>query len=186
MPTAIALIRGINVGGKRKLPMSTLRTLCESLGLRDVRTHIQSGNAVFQCPQRTLPRLASRLEDAIEAAVGFRPAVIVREPADLRRVLDNHPFRDQPDLDPAHLLVMFLAADPPATAAAALRAVKVQSERLALAGREAFLYFPDGIGKSKLSMAAVEKALGTPGTCRNWNTVNALIEMAAEGPERRG
>ncbi|CAG0978557.1 hypothetical protein PHYC_01638 [Phycisphaerales bacterium] len=182
MPIAIALIRGINVGGKHKLPMDLLRSLCEDLGLRDVRTLIQSGNVVFRCRDGAAPGAASNLEAAIENRCGFRPSVVVRDHDELRRVLKASPFEDHEALDPSRLLVMFLADDPQRGARKALAAFGPTPERIALRGREAFLYFPNGIARSKLSMSAVEKALGVPATCRNWNTLKRLEALASERP----
>src|SRR4051812_11702670 len=92
MPTAIPLIRGINVGSTRSLPMQLLRHLCEQVGMHEPRTLIQSGNVVFQAPVRGLTRLAGQLELAIESSCGFRPAVILRTPGELAAAIDANPF----------------------------------------------------------------------------------------------
>lgn len=179
MSTAIALIRGINVGGRNPLPMELLRALCDDAGFRGARTYIQSGNVVFRAGKRELSRADVLLEDAIEGARGFRPRVIVRTLDEWIRAIEAGPFAGRDGVEPGKLLVMFLDSDPPASAKNALAGVKREGEEIALIGREVHLYFPDGVGRSKLSMAAVEKAAGASGTARNWNTVNKLREMAS-------
>lgn len=179
MAVGIALIRGINVGGKNLLPMAVLRALCEKAGFADVRTHIQSGNVVFRAGAGAMKKAARMIEDAIEAKCKFRPSVSVRTVEELRVIAAKKPFGGGA-LDPDKLLVMFLVGDPPAGAAAAIRAIKADPERLALDGRELFMYFPVGVGASKLPMAKCERAVGVPGTCRNWNTVHKVLAMAEE------
>lgn len=179
MPTAIALIRGINVGGMNILPMVSLRILCERIGLEDVQTYIQSGNVVFRAGAAEVAAAAERLERVIEADRGFRPSVVVRTRGQWQAAMKASPFAARPRIETNKLLVMFLSAKPGAAAAKALAGVKRVNEELALAGRELHMHFPDGVGRSKLSMAAVEKALGVVGTARNWNTVVKLREIAA-------
>lgn len=178
MPTAIALVRGINVGGKHALPMPALRALCEGLGWQDVATLIQSGNIVFRAPQRALAPAAANLESAIDKSHGFRPGVVVRSLAELRAALAASPFASIRALNPSHLLVMFLAAEPDAAARRALAALTPDPERLALVGREIHLAYPNGIGASKFPFTLVEKTVKVPGTCRNWNTLTKLLAMA--------
>ncbi len=178
MPIAIALIRGINVGGKHTLPMGTLRSLCEGLGWRDVATYIQSGNVVFGAAARDLVRAGAKLEAAIENECGFRPGVVVRPLAELRGAMAANPFVKEARLEPGKLLVIFLAGTPGTGAGKAVAALKPDPERVALVGREVFLYYPDGIGASKFQFGAVEKAVGIAGTCRNWNTVTKMLAMA--------
>ncbi len=180
MRVGVALIRGINVTGRNMLPMESLRALCEGIGLRDARTYIQSGNVVFRCDGAELNGCAERIEEAIERAWGFRPRVMVRTAAELRRVLAAGVFADLARLDASRVLVMFLGAAPGAGARKAFAALNGGAERFVLRGREAHLYYPDGAGRAEVPMAAVEKALGTPGTCRNWNTVTTLARMAME------
>lgn len=182
MPTAIALIRGINVGGKNSLPMEQLRELCEGAGLKDARTYIQSGNVVFRANAREIAAAAGKLEDAIEADRGFRPSVVVRSRDEWAATIEANPFASRAKSDPSKLLIMFLREKPAAGAAKAIDAVKRGDEQLRLIGRELFIDFPIGIGKSKLAIAAVEKALGVPATGRNWNTTVKLLTMADELP----
>src|SRR5512145_117623 len=101
MTTVVSLLRGVNVGGHHKLPMDKLRALHESLGHRDVRTYIQSGNVVLRTSARSLPRLATEIGDAIERTFGFRCDVVLRTAADMRAVVERSPFAGRPGLDPA-------------------------------------------------------------------------------------
>lgn len=171
MPTAIALLRGINVGSTRSLPMELLRELCEGCGMRNPRTYIQSGNVVFEAAKKDMAKAAAALEDAIERDRGFRPSVIVRTLDELAAAIEANPFAARARDEPSKLLVMFLKSKATAGASAALDGVKRGPEQLRLVGRELYIDFPNGIGKSKLALPAAEKALGVPATGRNWNTV---------------
>lgn len=176
----IALIRGINVTGRNRLPMESLRAMCGKLGLCDVRTYIASGNVLFRCDAGEVALCSDRLEAAIEKRHKFRPRVIMRTLPEVRRVLASDVFPDIDSLDPSRVLVMFLGAAPGAAARKAVGALNGGSERFVVRGREAFLYYPQGAGRAETPMSAVEKALGMPGTCRNWNTVRTLVEMGEE------
>ncbi|HYE61686.1 MAG TPA: DUF1697 domain-containing protein [Phycisphaerales bacterium] len=179
MAIGVALIRGINVGSTRSLPMQVLRECCERVGMLDVRTYIQSGNVVFRWAGPGLASVAAKLEGEIEQAGGFRPAVVLRTRAELHMAVAANPFAARAENEPAKLLVVYLQGKPSAGAGAALDQVKRGNEQLRLVGREVFIDFPDGVGKSKLSLAGVEKAVGV-GTARNWNTTLKLLAMADE------
>lgn len=176
----ISLLRGINVGGRGMIKMDALRALYESLGLRDVRTFIQSGNVVFRAGQRGVDRLPARIEEAIEREFGFRPPVIHRTVEELRRVIARNPFASRAGIEPGKLLVTFLAADPGEEARQAVRRIRTDPEEVWIEGRELWIYFPNGAGKSKISLAAFDRALKTPGTGRNWNSVLKLLALAEE------
>ena len=111
MPVIVSLLRGVNVGG-HQVKMDALRGLYESLGLRRAETFIQSGNVVFATQSRDLVRLAKRIEEAIEKSFGFRCDVILRATGEMRDALARNPFAARPEIDPARLLITFLAADP--------------------------------------------------------------------------
>lgn len=167
MPTHIALLRAINVGGTGKLPMTELRALCEGLGFANVRTYIQSGNVVFES-KLSPSRAKSALEDALEARLGKRHLALLRSIEEMAAVEARNPF---PEADPKQLLVVFVDAPPPRDAIAR---VKVPGrERLHLDGRELFIHFPDGMGKSKLKVPFADV-----GTGRNLNTIRALLRLA--------
>ncbi len=178
MPVVIALLRGVNVGGHHKIKMETLRTLCGSLDLRDAQTYVQSGNVVFLTKERNLISLAKRMQSAIEKEFGFRPEVILRTTQELREVVARNPFAKRSDIPPNKLLVNFLARDPGPDARKKLLAIKTDPEELRIEGRELFIYFPNGMGRSKLPWTAMEKTLQTSGTGRNWNSVAKVLAMA--------
>jgi uncharacterized protein (DUF1697 family) len=183
MGVVIGLLRGVNVGGHHKVPMADLRALCESLKLRDARTYVQSGNVVFRTAVKELRPLAKRMEDALEKQFGFRPAVMLRTTSDFREVVRRNPFAKRTGLDPAKMVVSFLTCEPEAEAREKVHAMKFDPEEVRIEGCEMYLYFPIGIGVSKLSMAALDRALKVSGTARNWNSVTKVLALA-EAMER--
>ena len=176
----VGLLRGVNVGGHHKIGMVELRALCESLGLRGARTHLQSGNVVFRTRERDLARLARRIEDTIEWEAGFRPAVILRTSGELREAVAKNPFAARRGLDPSKLAVMFLASDPGPEIRDAVLKIPAEPEEVRMGGREMYIYFPNGMGRPKLKIPLIERTLKTPMTGRNWNTTRRLLEIAEE------
>lgn len=180
MPVLISMLRGVNVGGHNKIKMDDLRTLYRSLKLEDPRTYVQSGNVIFRTKEKNSPTLAKKIQDAIERKFGFRPAVILRTTDELRRAIAATPFVASRKLEPGKILVTFLSDEPDSDANATLLGVKNYPEEIHLKGRELYIYFPDGAGKSKLPWSQVEKLLKTTGTARNWNSVTKMLAMAEE------
>lgn len=178
MPVIICMLRGVNVGGHNMIKMDTLKALCVSLKLKDPQTYVQSGNVVFRTEEKDYKKLAKRIQDAIDKKIGFRPVVILRTVGELRDVIARNPFAKRSGIEPGKLLVNFLAADPGKEAREKTLAIKVGPEEMHLIGREAYIYFPNGQGRSKFPWPAIERALGTSGTGRNWNSVTKMLEMA--------
>ncbi len=178
--TWILLLRGVNVGGRNILPMQILRRTLTGIGLADVRTYIQSGNAVFRSRHRSVTALRRTIVDAIVDAVGFGPETMLLSPAALREAIDSNPYRDDMS-DPRRSFVFFLAARPGQPDLAALERLKGPGERFALIGEVLYLDAPNGLARSKLG-AGVDKALGVAATARNWRTVNKLADMAGVQP----
>jgi uncharacterized protein (DUF1697 family) len=145
-----------------------------------VQTYVQSGNVVYATPEHDLAALGGRIEDAIERGFGFRPPVIQRTAAELREVIRANPFPSQAENEPGKLIVMFLAGAPGAEARDKVLALKIHPELLAFGAREIYIYFPQGVGQSKLPNAAIERALQVPFTGRNWNSVTTLAAMAEQ------
>lgn len=172
------MLRGVNVGGHNLIKMDALKALCISLKLKDPQTYVQSGNVVFSSGEKDLEKLAKRLQDAIEKAHGFRPGVMLRTAGELREVVARNPFAKRNGIEPGKLIVNFLAYDPGKDAREKALAIKVGPEEMHLIGREAYIYFPNGQGRSKLPSAAIERALGTAWTGRNWNSVTKMLEIA--------
>lgn len=180
MAVLVSMLRGINVGGHNKVNMGELRSLYESLGLQDAQTYVQSGNVVFRTKERNLAALAKRIEEGIERRFGFRVDVIVRTASELRDVIARNPFAKRRAVDPGKLLVTFLANHPSAQARDQVLKINIYPEELHIDGREVYIYFPDGMGRSKLSWPTIGKKLGTTGTGRNWNSVTTLLEIAEQ------
>jgi uncharacterized protein (DUF1697 family) len=181
MPVWISMLRGVNLGGRNQIKMDALRTLYESLKLEDARTYILSGNVIFRAKDKNATSLAKKIEDAIEDKFGFRPRVILRTTEEFRQALSANPFAGRRDIEPGKLLVTFLLAEPGADGRATLVSLNAKHpEELHLKGRELYIYFPDGAGRSKLPWSSVEKWLKTTGTARNWNSVTKLLEIAEE------
>jgi len=178
VPVVIAMLRGVNVGGHHKIKMDVLRTLCESIGLENPQTFIQSGNIVFKTKERNLKKVARLIEDAIEGEVEFRPDVILRTTPELKNAIAKNPFAKRRDLNPAKLLVNFFAEEPDAKAKDQVLKIKADGEEMRINGRELYIYFPDGMGRSKLPLPKIGTILGSTSTGRNLNTVNKLLEMA--------
>jgi uncharacterized protein (DUF1697 family) len=175
---AVAMLRGVNLGSHQKIDMKALRTLCTSLGLRDVQTYIQSGNLVFREEGEDLATLARRLEKAIESGFGFRPAVIVRTASELRKVIAKNPFAGRAGVEPNRLLVVFMDSAPAKQARDQLLGLPCEPEELRINGREVYIYYPQGMAHPKISLVRIEKTLQCASTGRNWNTVNKLMAMA--------
>ena len=176
MKTYIALFRGINVLGSHVLPMKELKLVLEQNGCADVRTYIQSGNAIFRSAMSDAARLAMQVTAAVSRSHGFEPRVLVLTRSELERAATANPFPEADD-DPKSLHLFFLAEPPKKPDLKSLEALKAKTERFALMGRVLYLHTPDGFGTSKLA-ARAERLLGVAATARNWRTVTTLVEMA--------
>jgi uncharacterized protein (DUF1697 family) len=176
MTTFVALIRGINVGG-RTIPMKELKELYEALGLKDVVTYIQSGNVVFSSDEEDAAQLTQRIEDSFAERFGFRAKAMLRSAAEFSEIIARNPFNNQPDKETKWIVVMFMAGHPGSAALEDLHKKYSGPEEFYLVGQELYIYYPNGIGRSKLTGALIEKTLKTAGTARNWNTVLQLQKM---------
>jgi uncharacterized protein (DUF1697 family) len=179
MTVYVSMLRGVNVGGSGLIKMEPLREAYESIGLADVRTLLQSGNVLFRSGLTDRQRLATRIMQEIERRFDLQVEVILRTLDEVARIVDRGPVLS-PRADKSKLLVMFLSAVPDAAAQAALRKWhkdKELKELLELRGPEIYLYYPDGVGRSKLTGAVIESKLDTAGTARNWNTLLKLVEV---------
>jgi uncharacterized protein (DUF1697 family) len=180
MPVLISMLRGVNVGPHNRIKMDALRALYESLKLEDPRTYVQSGNIVFRTKEKSSPKLARKIQDAIEKKFGFSPDVILRTTDELRKAIAATPFPEHRKLDPGKVLVTFLSADPGPDTQSKLNELKNFPEEIHLKGRDLYIYFPNGAGKSKLPWSRVERLTGVTGTARNWNSVLAMLAVAEE------
>ena len=180
MPVLISMLRGVNLGPHNRIKMDALCALYKSLKLEVPRSYVQSGNVLFRTKEQNVAQLSKKIEDAIEKKFKFRPDVVLRTTAELKKVIAATPFADRPDLEPGKILVTFLVTEPPRDAEANLAKFKDYPEELHLKGREMYIYFPNGAGRSKLPWSSVEKLLKVTGTARNWNSVTKMLAMAEE------
>jgi uncharacterized protein (DUF1697 family) len=176
MNTYIALLRGINVGGRNKLRMRDLVQLLEELGLKNVKTYIQSGNVVFQSEPADLAKLSTEISEAIGESHGFTPQIFILNMKAMQKAMSANPFPEGED-EPKSLHLFFLDAIPKDLDLTALEAVQKDSERFELIDDVFYLHAPDGIGRSKLA-ERVGRGWNVSITARNWRTVNKIMEMA--------
>jgi uncharacterized protein (DUF1697 family) len=178
MARQIALLRGINIGPNKRVPMPRLRELLTEHGYEDVKTYVQSGNVVLT--SHASPRkLEKELEKLIEDEFGFDVAVIVRTRDELADVIEREPFGDIVD-NPKFMQVSFLSGRPDAENAKKIDDACVEPEQVVIDGREIYAWHPDGVGRSELAKLLATKKLGVTVTARNWRTVLALLELAEE------
>ncbi len=175
MTTWIALLRGINVSGQRKVPMAELRAMHERLGHRNVETYIQSGNVVFDV-ESDATSLAASLERAITETFGFDAPVVVRTVDEFCAAASANPYPGD-DADPKRVATAFLDAAPAADRIADFDPDAHAPDVCVLAGREVHLHCPSGFGRTKLTTAFLERQLGVAATVRNWRTISALVEI---------
>ena len=176
MPTYVALLRGINLGSKRRVAMADLRALLEGLGYDDVRTHLQSGNVVLRT-SGSAATVKRKVEAALATHCGFDVDVVVRTKAQLDKVIGANPFTGKAT-DNARYLVVFLEKAPPAAWRRSIDAGDYEPDELAMHGKEIYLWLPTGVHNSKLAREATGKGVGAA-TARNWNVVTKLAELAA-------
>lgn len=177
----VALLRGINVGGKNKLLMTDLVAMFADAGCREVRTYIQSGNVVFRAEDALAKRVAHLVADAIAEGFGLRVSVVTRTAEQIAQVARTNPFvNDAPDAKALH--VAFLADTPSSSQLAALEPDRSLPDKFEVRGREVYLLCPNGVARTKLTNAYFDTKLGTISTARNWRTVLTLVEMTRRGP----
>ena len=177
MTTYVAMIRGINLGGRKRVAMGDLEALFTALGHADVTTYIQSGNVVFDSPATDGSELAAAIEERIARDLGHQVTAVIRTRDEMAEVVAGNPFTAR-GADPAALHVTFLAAEPDREAVGRLEVPDRGDDEFEVAGREVYLYCPQGYGRTKLDNAFWERRLKVPATTRNWRTVDKLVELA--------
>ncbi len=177
MTVFVSLFRGINVGGHHGVRMDELKDLHEALGLKDVFPYIQSGNVVFKSDDADVARLRRQIEDGFEERFGFHAEVFVRTSAELRVIIEKNPFQGQQSKESKWVVVLFLATRPDDSAQEDLLRTYVGPEEIFFTSEEVYIYYTNGIGRSKLSLSLMEKKLKTFGTARNWNTILQLQKL---------
>ena len=173
----IALLRGVNVGGKNKLPMKSLAALCEAHGCSAVQTYIQSGNIVFKAAAKSAAAFPRALKEEIKKNFGFETTIILRTVDEVRTVTESNPYLT-PGVDTKFLHVTFLAEPPSLTDVVRLYPICEKDEACTLRGKEIFMYLPYGMGRSKMAAYAFDKVLQTIGSTRNWQTITKLLALA--------
>jgi uncharacterized protein (DUF1697 family) len=175
----VALLRGINVGGKHKLPMKDLAELLATTHCKNIRTYIQSGNVVFSATQAVARGLVTEVATKIGERFGFAVPVVIRSAAEMVEVVRNNPFLAR-GLSEKDLHVGFLASRPSAEAVAKLDHQRSPGDEFEVVGTEIYFYLPNGAGQTKLTNAYLDSRLATISTSRNWATVLKLCEMAQQ------
>lgn len=181
MTTFVSILRGINVGGAKKILLNDLKNLYEELGFKKVTTYIQSGNVIFQSVDNLSDKeLVGMIRNKISKIYGFDVPVVVRTTKEMQNTLMNNPFPGDKNLDIDKMHVTFLAELPIKEHLESLRKYDYSPERFEIVGKDVFLYCPNGYGIAKLSNTFIENKLKVSATTRNWKTVNTLAEMAKE------
>jgi uncharacterized protein (DUF1697 family) len=178
MASYVALLRAVNVGGRSQVAMSDLRHLLTKLGFEDVQSLLQSGNLVFKTNAEMGAKLEAVLEDETQKGLGLKTAFFVRNAREMDAVIASNPFPAEATRDPSHLLAVFLKDAPKGNAVEALRAAIKGPELVEARGKHAYIVYPAGIGRSRVTNTVIEAKLGTQGTGRNWNTVLKLAALA--------
>jgi uncharacterized protein (DUF1697 family) len=178
MTTYVSVLRAINLGSHNKIAMSDLRSMLEKLGCEEPRTIVLSGNVVFRSALASADKVEKLLEAASTRHLGVTTDYFVRTAKEWRAIIDANPFPKVAKTDPAHLVLMCLRDAPSPAQVAALQSAIKGREIVKAQGKQAYFVYPDGIGRSKLTIKVIERALGTTGTARNWNTVLKLGELA--------
>jgi uncharacterized protein (DUF1697 family) len=179
MPTYISILRGINVGGAKKIRMDALESLYKELGFERIVTYIQSGNVIFTAAANSSNQaLASVIEKKIRDDLHFEVPVIIRTVTEMEAVIEANPFVKEYGIDEERLHVTFLSDITAPVNRDAIQTVDFPPDRFVLSGKEVYLYCPDGYGRTKLNNSFFERKLKVTATTRNWNTVKKLAEIA--------
>ena len=173
----ISLLRGINVSGQKRIQMADLAKVYESIKLTDVKTYIQSGNVVFSAPESFAEKLRSKIEKAIQKAYGFKADVVLRTAEEWQQILKSNPFLKKAKKPEDQLYVALLRETAEDQTAELLPYCKAK-EKFVFSGRELYLHYPEKFGATKLTLQVIENKLGAIATVRNWNTMQALGELA--------
>jgi uncharacterized protein (DUF1697 family) len=175
--TYVALLRGINLGPRNKIPMADLRALLEKLGHGSVRTHILSGNAIFTSSRRSVPRLEAELSKAIHERFGFDIAVLIRTRDELAAVVAANPF-PAAKREPSKCFAIFVSKNPTKARVDALDPAAYAPDEIRVGERVIYAWLPNGVQGSKVLAFLTDRRLGVTTTNRNWNTTTKLLEMA--------
>jgi uncharacterized protein (DUF1697 family) len=180
MPIYVSMLRGINVGGHKRIKMDQLRQSFEALGFEQVKTYIQSGNVVFKTGKTSPAALSNKIEERFLKDFGFPASVISRTADEMSKAIKNNPFLKRRGIDPEKLHVMFLSAVPGPAALEKLADLTAAPDQSLRSGQEIYFYLPNGVSQSVLMKNPVDRILAVVTTTRNWKTVNSLNQMCQD------
>ncbi|MCH7827061.1 MAG: DUF1697 domain-containing protein [Bacteroidetes bacterium] len=175
MTVYISMLRGINVSGQKKIKMDELKKLYESLGFKNIKTYIQSGNVIFDFSDTNISKLINKIELKIKKSFSYDVPVLIKTKNDLQKLIANNPFVKK---DSSKLYVTFLSDTPIQSPIDEITKIKDKSEEFIISRKEIYLFYPNGYGRSKLTNNYFERKLKLSATTRNWKTVNKLLELA--------
>lgn len=173
----IALLRGINVSGQKRVPMRDLAALFTELKFNDVATYIQSGNVIFSAPATPEAKLVTKIETALAKKFGFTVDVVLRTEKEWAHLSQSHPYLNEKNTADGKIYIAFLRDTVAKNILGELKKYCTKDEQYTLDGREVYLYYPENYGTTKLSNQIIEKKFGTVSTTRNWRTTLALRDM---------
>jgi uncharacterized protein (DUF1697 family) len=177
MVTYVSMLRGINVGGQKRIKMEELIVLYESLGFKNVKTYVQSGNVIFNSAE-DVKEFSNMIEEKIRQVFSFPVAVLLRIPTELQQIVSNNPFLEEKGIDTDKLYITFLSNAPTESALSQMKEMHYQLDKFVTINKEIYLYCPNGYGRTKFSNDFFERKLGITATTRNWKTVKTLLEIA--------
>jgi len=180
MPVYISMLRGINVGGHKRIKMDRLRASFEALGFTQVKTYIQSGNVVFKTAKNSPAALSRKIEGRILKDFGFSASVITRTAEEISKTIVSNPFLKEPGIDLEKLHVMFLSEAPAPPALKKLAELIATPDQCRCSNEEIYFYFPNGVSQSVLMKSPVDRILAVVTTTRNWKTVNSVHKMCQD------
>ena len=175
------MLRGINVGGHKRIKMDQLRASFEALGFEQVKTYLQSGNVVFKTGKKSPAALSRKIEGQILKDFGFSVSVISRTAGEMSETITNNPFLKEREIDPEKLHVMFLSEAPAQAALKRLADLTTAPDRFHAPGKAIYFYLPNGVSESVLMKRPVDRILSVVTTTRNWKTVNSLHQICQDG-----
>jgi uncharacterized protein (DUF1697 family) len=180
MPVYVALLRGINLGGHKKIKMAELRASLAAMGFDQVTTYIQSGNVVFKAAKISDKALSKKIEATILSKFGHSVSVIIRSAEEIAQVVANNPFLKEADIDQTTLHVMFLQEPPAQSALMQLETLVLKPDQFRSLGKELYFYLPNGVAESAVMKKPIDRVLMIPTTMRNWRTVNTVQQMCTD------
>lgn len=178
MPTYIALLRGINVSGQKKINMADLREQLKVLAFTTIRTYIQSGNIIFEAANTSLEQLSEQITENIQQNYGFHVPCLVKTPAKFASIIQENPFPDLDEEGLKRLYVTLLAQTPDTEKVQAIRQQDYAPEQFIQRGTTLYFYSPLGYGRAKMNNNFFEQKLKVPATTRNWKSMNKLLSLA--------